>query len=179
MTEIDGEEFEGEEFEGEEEEEQQVPTVAAPPAAAVVDGEDEEDEDGGTGQSQSLAGDVAQKKDAKEGAPAAQPQQKAGAAEAAAAAETAQQAVPKKAKTGSGPLRQQTAVERLRVQAFCESRDKLVADAGKQWSSVYAQVEKELAAAAGSGLAGSLSVTQDAAKTLHSATADLQKLVVS
>ena len=148
--------IDGEEFEGEEEEEEETPV-----AAAVVDGEDDEEEGAAAAEEQSAA-----PKEAVAQPAGSETSQDAGAAAAAAAAAPGEKT----------PVRQST-LEQERLARFREQRDRLFADVGRQWSSVYTQVNRELAAASGTGLAGALSVTQDAAKSLRSARADVEKLV--
>lgn len=163
--------IDGEEFEGEEEEE----VEETPVAAAVVDGEEEEEEEeqekaAAKEQPAAAPKEAGAQTESASAAQVAASETQQGAGEAAAAATTATAAAEKT------PGRQ-SALEQERVARFREQRDRLFADVGRQWSSVYTHVNRELAAASGTGLAGALSVTQDAAKALRSARTDIEKLV--
>lgn len=148
--------IDGEEFEGEEEEEEETPV-----ATAVVDSKDKEST------AETVTGDAPPKTTSNSSA--AQPGE-------SAAGEGENKGTGAKEKAEKTPV-PRSVLEQERLARFREQRDRLFADVGRQWSSVYTQVNRELAAASGTGLAGALSVTQDAAKALRSARTDLEKLV--
>jgi len=179
--------IDGEEFEGEEEEEVVEAVKEAPQSsAAVVDGEDEEEEEAAPKPTETVASDATKKEagEAKEvhADSTAKKEEKPASEKAAAspAASTGSEKASVQTSEATGHRTQtkqyRSMLEQERTQKFREVRDRLYLNVGKQWSSIYAQISKELATASGSGLATSLSVTQDAAKALHSATSDIQKL---
>lgn len=151
--------IDGEEFEGEEEEEE------TPVAVAVVDGED--DEAAEAEQPPAAPSEAGAQTGCEGAAPPAAGETAAAAAVAPAATAAAEKTLPARRST----------LEQERLARFREQRDRLFADVGRQWAGVYTQVHRELAAASGTGLAGALSVTQDAAKALRSARTDVEKLV--